>query len=350
MPERQRINILMARKVAGEATAVELEELEQLLSAYPEWQYAFTIVEDIHSAALPGAFTEEEEQHLQERGWQQLTSVMQQPSTEVKKIFPWKMVTGIAATVLVLIGMWQFRSPQHSWKNEVVTKTGSRSSLTLPDGSRVVLNACSRLQYDADGFLRGKREVILSGEAFFDVKQDAGHPFLIHTGQADIRVLGTSFNVKAYQEDGTVETTLLTGKVEVLVHTSQQRDARKMVLEPSQKLIIARDGTLQQPALPAISLHHISVKPTNNTGDSVHIETAWIDNRLEFEKMAFGQLAHDLERWYNVTIHFRNDKYKEEVFTGAFKNQRLEDVLQALQLTSGFHYEWDKSANTVNIW
>lgn len=359
MIERNRINILMARKVSGEATTAELKELELLLTQYPELQYAFTIIGEINTVNSANGFSPAEEEQLASEGMDRMNLFLQQEQElpAVKRIIPWRMLTGIAATVAILIvayTFWPAMPRKQAFRNEVVTKTGSKTTVVLPDGTSVILNACSRLQYDATRFLNGEREVSLIGEAYFDVKHDPAHPFIIQSGKVNIRVLGTIFNVKAYAEDATVETTLLSGKVEVDFPDNNTAGSRKTVqLQPEQKLIIGLITNKQTPVTQQRNFSITPVKTVTTTANSATPEkpaTAWVNDRFDFDNVTFEELSHDLERWFNVTLRFKNDKYKNEVFTGAFRKQSIEDVLQALQLMSGFHYEVNTKENVIYIW
>ena len=359
MIEQQRINLLMTRKVAGEASLEELAELDELLLQYPELQYTYTIVADIREVKETGGFSAAEEQQLLKEGLANMDRLMAVTEERpVKRLFSWKMSAGIAACIAVLVavyGIWKMPR-QGSYGNEIVTKNGSKTAVILPDGTSVVLNACSRLKYDVNKFLNGNREVVLTGEAYFDVKHDPQHPFIIQTAHASIKVLGTVFNVKAYAEDATVETTLLSGKVEVSFREGAAGKVNKVVvLEPEQKLIIDKqhmNAAAQSSRNDTIHTFAITPLKVNNQGDSSkQQETAWMNDRFEFDNVTLEQLSHDLERWYNVTIRFKNDKYKYEVFTGAFRKQRIEQVLQALQLMSAdMHYEVNSKENVIYIW
>lgn len=359
MIERNRVNILMARKVSGEATAADLKELETLLMQFPELQYAFTIVSDISSVNSARGFSPAEEEQLASEGMDRINLFLQQDQEQppAKRLIPWRMISGIAAGIALLITaytLWPVMPRKQAFRNEVVTKTGSKTSVVLPDGTSVILNACSRLQYDATRFLNGEREVNLTGEAYFDVKHDPAHPFIIQSGNINIRVLGTVFNVKAYTEDATVETTLLSGKVEVNFPDNDHSGTRKTVqLQPEQKLIIGIKENKQIPVNRKTNFSITPVKTIAVAGAPTTAEkpaTAWVNDRFDFDNVTFEQLSHDLERWFNVTLRFKNDKYKHEVFTGAFRKQSIEDVLQALQLMSGFHYEVNTKENVIYIW
>ncbi|NIG56937.1 FecR family protein [Chitinophaga sp. Cy-1792] len=355
MTDSNRIQVLMARKVAGEATSEELEELELLLLKHPSLQYAFNIIADIQLSDSDG-FTEEEEETLKQSGMGRLTQWLDEQPVIVPYRFPWKTFSALAAGVALLIGtyiLWP-KQTERTYANEVITRNGSKTTLVLPDGSSVVLNACSRLQYDANSFLKGDRTVSLIGEAFFDIKHDPAHPFIVHSGDVNIKVLGTSFNVKAYTEDASVETSLISGKVAVEFSTEKSQHHKEVILLPSQKLTINKLDIIKNSDKQKLSAN-FSVAPIK-TPAPVESETtpgpptAWMDDRFEFDNLNLEDLSHDLERWYNVKISFKDDKYKKEVFTGAFKKQTIEDVLNALQLTLGFHYQLDKDQHTVTIW
>ncbi|MBO9728009.1 MAG: FecR domain-containing protein [Chitinophaga sp.] len=360
MKEEHRINILLARKLAGEASPEELTELEALLLEFPGLHYAYTIVEDIQVLREGNGFTAAEEQHLLQEGLSNIDRLMAtaEPAKE-RRMFPWKKVMGVAACIAVLVtaySVWQHPRNQNL-RNEVVTKNGSKTAVVLPDGTSVVLNACSHLRYDVTKFLNGDREVNLVGEAFFDVKHDPQHPFIIQTEHANIKVLGTVFNVKAYAEDATVEATLLSGKVEVSFPEKSASGGHKVVvLQPEQKLIIDKNNNTALPvkAANANNNSNYTITPVKviQEGDAAinSPTTAWMNDRFDFDKITFEQLSHDLERWYNVTIRFKNDRYKNEVFSGAFRKQSIDGILQALQLTSGFHYEVNSKENVIDIW
>ena len=356
MTEHHRIEILMARKLAGEASLEDLAELDGLLIQFPEQQYAYTIVADINTVHESNAFSAAEEQQLLQRGQANISRLMEESAPVVRRMFPWKRAISVAAGILIVAAVyWTWQLPQKdNYRNEVVTKTGSKTSVVLPDRTSVVLNACSQLRYDVNKFLQGDREVMLTGEAYFDVKHDPHHPFIIRAEQVNIKVLGTVFNVKAYREDATVETTLMSGKVEVSFPESGTTKGKVVVLEPEQKLIIDKKNISTSTALSTGNTnHHFSIAPAKIRQEeqaTAGPTTAWMNDRFEFDNMTFEDLSHDLERWYNVTVRFRNEKYKKEVFTGAFRKQSIEEVLQALQLMSGFQYEVNSKENVVYIW
>ena len=123
----------------------------------------------------------------------------------------------------------------------VTTKYGSKTDIQLPDGSKVWLNSGSSLKYDKQ-FGKELREVVLSGEAFFDVVRNAEKPFIIHTTNMDIKVLGTRFNVKSYANDKQSEASLIHGSIEVFI---KKEGLKKILSEPNHKIVVMNDQEIK---------------------------------------------------------------------------------------------------------
>lgn len=256
---------------------------------------------------------------------------------------PFRRMLKVAAIALLLGGVTYVAARRFGREKAVPVQSmaskhnskGSRSRITLTDGTRVWLNADSELKFP-ESFEGPVREVFLTGEAFFEVAQDAEHPFLINTDRMKIRVLGTSFNVRSYPGDATHETTLLTGAIEV---TLKDRPEATIRLKPKEKLVIPNgpDTAKGQQALPPRLM--ISTPTYLPAADSIMVETGWIENRLTFNAEPFESLARRMERWYNIKIEFRNREVEQLTFTGLFRNESLEKALKALQLTEPFHYK-----------
>lgn len=219
------------------------------------------------------------------------------------------------------------------------TQKGARSTIILADGTKVILNADSRLRFPQN-FSGDKREVYLTGEAFFKVTHNANMPFIIHTDKMNIKVLGTEFNVKSYPEDSSYETTLINGSIEV---TLKDRPADRIILKPKEKLIVANllpEETIPHqesssplyPQLSVTNLHYIS-KTDNDV-----VETSWVNNKLVFQDQSFGNLAIDMARKYAIHIQFSNEDIKRYRFTGIFEKETVKEALNALQLTEKFNY------------
>lgn len=332
--ENERALFLLTRKLAGEATVQELAELEKLLGQDISLQFGVSLLEQLESQPiLPSV---EEEQLLQKRLSQLSLDEAQPPRrNRVLSFLKWAAAAALAG-VIITSGTYYLLKPPHqklASAREISTRPGSRTSIVLDDGTRVWLNADSRIEQ-----VKGKREVTLTGEAYFDVVSNANDPFVVHVGRLDIRVLGTVLNVKAYPGQSVVETSLIKGKVEVDL---KDGEGRKILLLPGQKATVsltAGNNTVNRP-LPPIDYTVSNMLTDSLTG--MPAETCWMDNRLAFKQQSLPEILKELERWYGVDIHLENDRYNHEIITGTFKDKGLDHILQALQLSAGFKYQKD---------
>jgi transmembrane sensor len=251
------------------------------------------------------------------------------------------LLSGALLSIVIAGWFWKNNSESSAGvekpvKETIITQNGSRTRSLLADGTTVWLNVGSKLYYEND-FNGATREVRLEGEAFFDVVKQPGRPFIVHTSGIDIRVLGTAFNVKSYPEDKTVETTLYRGSVQVL----RQEDAagKAIQLIPNHKLILPKQAAIETTKLSEDK--RLSAKETvipfitpidSTKKESERIETAWRYNRLEFEGDNFEEAAKKLERWYNVTIVFRDERVKQlNGVTGSFESETVAQAFEALK-------------------
>lgn len=361
----------MARKTSGEITEQEANELEQWLSEHPEYHLMLEMLEGIRSEfnlpvsplmkeeficdgweKLEGRiFREDSERPAPDRGERELPPQMD-------TVYPWAGERRIpafgrwAAVILVLITLggglfWLARQPtarpaqktaavNEDNNNTITTKRGSNTHIELPDGSSVTLYGGSELTY-ADRFSEGNRGVWLEGAAFFRIKKDADHPFVIQTEQIIIRVLGTEFNVRAYRREKRTVTTLVNGLIEVEL---KQDRSRHIYLHPNERLTVTEKGiqTLEgrksaiRYAVTAVAPDSVSGRPESlplleKTG-----------TKLVFRNEPFGDLAKLMEKRYGVKMIFENPGLKKEILAGAFDRENLTQALSALQVTTPFRY------------
>lgn len=235
----------------------------------------------------------------------------------------------------------------------IEARKGSRTRSLLPDGTTVWLNAGSKLYYDGN-FSGPTREVRLEGEAFFDVVKKPDRPFIVHTSGIDIKVLGTAFNVKSYPEDKTVETTLYRGSVQVF-RENNSRDV-PIELKPNEKLIVPKQAANEATKLPVESNSTTAKAPPvaftkafidSTKKENERLETAWMYSRLEFNEDSFEELARQMERWYNVTIVFNDEKTKRLKVTAKFEKETIEQALQALK--EGFPIQYKINNHDIYI-
>ena len=202
------------------------------------------------------------------------------------------------------------------------TPRGEKSMVKLPDGSEVWLNANSRLVYNS--FSSKHRQVELKGEAFFKVTHNEKVPFIVKTDECDIKVLGTTFNVMAYDEFGRKEITLLEGKVDV------QAGEKERILKPGQSLVL-KD-------------HQMQIAEVNASQAS-----AWVDNKFNFKDIPLSELIQRLENWYDVDITLENPNGREVNYTGTFKNEEtIWQVLDAIKVYTSIEYE-KSDTRKINI-
>lgn len=211
-------------------------------------------------------------------------------------------------------------------KVEIYNPKGLRTTVTLPDNTRVTLNADSRITYLKD-FQPGRRAVELEGEAYFDVARDEARPFVVHANEAQLTVLGTSFNVRSYPESRFIETTLVEGSVRV------GAGRREVVLKPGHQSSI--DKASQENMVREVD---------------VESATGWMEGRLYFRQTPFDEFAVILERTFNVNIVVENSLLLRKNFTGKFEhNEGIEQILEVLNLSVGSTTVYDKETNTVTI-
>ncbi|MBS1604532.1 MAG: DUF4974 domain-containing protein [Bacteroidetes bacterium] len=360
----------MARRMAGELTPEEALELQRALDQDPGLQQLLKALGGIAESS-PRGVSPMEERQLMEKGLRQLRQraaglhVVGLPSelpaggavdrggTVLRlegRTLRSRSLRWSAAAAIVLLGtiggyLYTARQPRKEIPvayRELAAKYGTRSYVELPDGSQLWLNAGSKVRY-AEGFASGVRELTLEGEAFFDIKHDPGQPFIIHTHGLDVKVLGTSLNVRAYAGDSVVETTLIQGKAQIELRDPQEEP---IVLRPGEKVTLrsaAGEGEVQHPGQatagtqspPAFSRHAVTTDSTYKT----IIETSWVEDKLVFRNKPFREVAAQLERWYNIRFHFANQDYLNDKLTGYFKDQPIKNVMDGLQLSLGFHYE-----------
>ncbi len=193
---------------------------------------------------------------------------------------------------------------------------GGEYSLQLPDGSQVWLNSETTLRFPVR-FADNRREIFLCGEAYFKIAKNDSLPFRVNVSEGSITVLGTSFNVSAYEEDGIWQTTLVEGKV------SLEDGERQILLEP--------DGQY--------SLDRNTGKRTLCQVDTEWY-TSWRNGKFYFSAYAFEEIVKKLERWYDFTMTYEDEEIKGMHFSGTIdKHRPLNDVLSFLEKTADIHFE-----------
>lgn len=251
------------------------------------------------------------------------------------------LYTGIAATLLVLIGaalLWQLTLRPSSPALPVLAapiQSGSepRKTIVLADGSVLTMRNNSTVTL-AEGFSKTNRMLTLSGEAFFDVQADPAHPFIVHTRDVSIEVLGTVFNVSAYPENPYTETALFRGKVAV---TPKSDPALKTILSPSQKLVTQQSGKTKE-------VRSLAADPADHKAK----EISWVRNRLKIQDESLEKIAKRLEDWYGIPIIITDESVKQYSYSGTFESETVIKALEALQLSYPFSFHADQNKIVIS--
>ena len=360
----------MSRKYNNELTAEEQDELEQLLRDHRdvfELNETFSRLKDMPVQPLTTPVDEERsrlaiaarlavpvEYPGRDTAGPPGDETMEPsapPSQPRKKLLLWA-----AACTLIIGGIWfarqQSGQPATAGKqNEIATST-SKSKVQLPDGSTVILNRQSKLVYNKD-FGMSKREISLTGEAYFDIAKNEAVPLTVVAGPVRIRVMGTAFNVRAYTQDSIIETSLIRGSIEV---SSSDDPERAIRMRPNEKIIFGKDNIppsssadaknvqIHKPTQTFVQMNRIQPNPI----DSSINEIVWVQDKLVFSKEPFYSLAKKMERWYQVRIRFKDRISEQLSLTGSLEKENLTEALDALRQLTPFNYQIDSSVVTIS--
>ncbi|MDD4514340.1 FecR domain-containing protein [Massilibacteroides sp.] len=201
------------------------------------------------------------------------------------------------------------------------TNPGIIADFILPDGSKVWLNAHSELSYPS--FFKGKkREVKLSGEAYFQVEQDMEQPFIVQlSDNVNIEVTGTEFNVDAYERSRTITAMLVSGGIN-MSYPSLTKTKEESTLKPGQKIFFEK-----------------KTRKVTTSYASPLVETGWKDGKIYLENTPLRHLLHTLRKRFDVDFILENKKIKDNYFTGTFGSQDLDLILKHLELSSGIRHK-----------
>ncbi len=322
-PEPEKYDIdLLTRYVLGEASAEEIKQVDAWAKESPDNQ---KLLEELLQLSDRTAFNAEPAKVDTGKAWSKLKSRMdQQGKGKVIKMEPVPASTGyrilfrIAAAIIgvFLIAAIVFRFYQSNIDQVqfAEVKSGTEKLVqTLPDGSTVTLNQNSSLKYPTT-FAENERRVVLTGEAFFDIEKDSLHPFIIEAGEAEIKVLGTSFNVLAYPERENIEVIVETGVVQL-----SGRNQPKVI-----KLTAGNKGIFSK------ATSQLSLLENDEVGYAF-----WRIKKLEFRNTSLDGVVKALNEYYHADLSFENESIRDCQFTATFQDDSLNTILDIL--TTTFH-------------
>lgn len=223
---------------------------------------------------------------------------------------------------------WQYLSDQEAEEQQVYqeqmqdikTQKGEKAQVSFSDGTVVTLNAASSLRYPKQ-FKGSKREVYLTGEAYFEVTSNADKSFIVHTNNADVEVLGTKFNIRAWKEDNAVDVGVREGKVAVSTADSNKKRDRVLLSRGQFTSIIEGEG----------------ISDVQNVDVDKHL--LWLNGGMYFDNVPFKQVFLQIERKFDVQISIKGDESILEVpFTSTFRDRELDKILRVLSASMKMEY------------
>lgn len=207
--------------------------------------------------------------------------------------------------------------------NTLSTPRGGQYRLTLPDGSKVWLNAASSIRYPA-AFNNKERRVEITGEAYFEVAKFRNLPFYVKSTNGEVQVLGTKFNVNAYANEPVVTTTLVEGKIGLKTKASE----KPVILEPGQQAVYQQSNPQQPDYLNQIKVQKVNTAPV----------IAWTRNAFVFSNTSLAVAMRQLERWYDVDVILKGDIANETIMANLSRDIPISRVMHKLSLTGHLHF------------
>jgi transmembrane sensor len=324
--DNERFLWLVMKSFTGEISPEEKKELDEFLAFSSFYSEKYKLLKGFWSQEVFYNHSADTNAALQKvlskiNGGEELES-LQESSSRVS----WFKRYAVAAILLLAVGlgiftyMEKFRGNKQIELVEKYNGNGAKSMITLTDGTRIWLNSESKIKYPKS-FQDDERTVYLTGEAFFKVAPDPEKPFYIHLNKAKIRVIGTSFNVKAYEEDDHVETSVVSGKVAFIPNLHKAEGPDTVFLTRNNKVTYTN------------SSGDIITEITNTNDDK-----EWINGKLIFKSESLESISRQLERNFGKKILFKDNKLKQYKFTGSFDESSLNEILYYLSLSKPFKY------------
>lgn len=303
----QEFHILLKKYLKGESSQIEERMVEEFYLKNQEK----TLLDD---------YSEEQEQEIRGKMKEHIFSkITTYESNRSASSYKWLK---IAASVIILLGIgltFFMSNGLFDQRINYITKEttrGQKSTLELSDGTKIRLNAGSTLIYP-EKFGQDTRKVVLRGEAFFDVARDESRPFVIESGEVETTVLGTSFNISAFDGED-ILVTVASGTVSVESHL------QKSLLTAGQQAV-----------------YHLQTKKlATKKHAQLRQVIAWKDGLLVFQNAEMDKVVKKLSRWYNVDIRYAEDKMKNCRITAEYKNETLANILRSFQFIYGIEYEF----------
>lgn len=308
---------IIRRYLNGTYSSGEAEKIAESLNSADERGILDDLATEVwEEAESSSAMSHQNEEQYRKEATVLLKKLQPQSYSLVKRML--YATVGIAASVLLFwggISLKQHWDVQHIVMAQLKTGFGEKKEITLPDGSQIVLNACSQLRYPTK-FVGDTREVQLDGEAYFKITRNPKQPFQVQTSDFQVEVLGTEFNVKSYAHDQIQSVEVESGKVQVKLPEDCIR------LKKQEQIYLNRQ-----------SGEYSKLKRSENK------VAIWRKGSLHFHQTPLVDVAKELERKYNCHISFREGDSFDNLISGEHDNESLESILESLQYVCGINYE-----------
>ncbi len=261
---------------------------------------------------------------------------MKKQPVSIFRLNSWPRVYKYAAMFLLIVSipimyMKYFNNSSSvydpSEMKEVFVAFGEQSVFTLEDGTQVTLDAGSSLSYP-EKFRGNSRDVFLNGEGYFEVSHDPENPFVVHADNAEIEVLGTEFNVRAWHRHGQIKVAVIEGKVSLNASESSIKEA--VVITEGEMSTLSQNG-----------------KPSKPQRVDVEKHIAWLNYEMEFNSVQLSEVLYQMERWYNIEINADDPKIQNLKITMLLTKRSIRDNLEFISTLANLDYTL--SGNTVNL-
>ncbi|MDX9880449.1 MAG: DUF4974 domain-containing protein [Prolixibacteraceae bacterium] len=322
IPEGKQIEQILTNSILGHISNNEKKQLEEWTASSPEHQKEAEAYRQIWEKSKKLVYSEEIN--------------IKESLAKTKKRIPafrrkkWIGYLRQAAAVLLLTisftGLIRYYTENTANEitgcMEVKTAYGMQTSFSLPDGTEVWLNSGSILRYPKSFRNKDTRSIELKGEGYFNVTKDPGRPFIVKTSEIDIKVLGTEFNVTAYDDFRSFTVALEEGKVSILKNTANK----------NRELLTLNPGEVAEYNRKENKFYHFRE-------NSLEKYTAWKKGMIMFYGDPIETVIHKLEKWYNVEIRLADKNLTRYRFTATFENESLDQVLNLLSISTPLKYE-----------
>lgn len=339
MESRKYIEELILRLLeGGELTKDEQGSLMSWLREYPEEQ---KILSEQIGVWINFDTERELSDELIDEQWKKFHRNIIEKSAKTKVLKPKFRILPVLSryAAIFVLGLIVASASSYLYRNffdtnytvqTVKVPFGAKSVIMLTDGTEVILNAGSKLEYTSL-FGRKAREVSLEGEAYFKVTKNPKKPFIVKTTGLVVKAYGTEFNVKSYADDKSIQATLIKGRIGVRKSIpGLDTKFREFMLKPNEQVILHKADSLSTSKNGKLFI-------TKNINTDLY--TSWINDKVQVKSVSLKELVVKLERKYNVKINIEDKELEEKKFTGILENETIEQVLQVLKLSAQINYK-----------